>query len=167
MDFLRSAALLLLCASRGFIRYGVNDAPIVDLGYAKYHGMVNTTLNVTTFLGVRYAAPPIGRGTFTPIRITDRMWATLQGTFASERPRLQLESMGCNKQLEHLLLVSDLQRDLHSSILLKIASRRPQLHLRIAYSSSGFLSYNFVRDVELPSQIVYSHRAIQLSSCRQ
>jgi hypothetical protein len=35
-------------------------APIVDLGYAKYQGTFNATANTTNFLGVRYAAPPLG-----------------------------------------------------------------------------------------------------------
>ncbi|KII89685.1 hypothetical protein PLICRDRAFT_52847 [Plicaturopsis crispa FD-325 SS-3] len=43
---------------------GVDSAsgsgPIVDLGYAQYQGTVNATTNITTFLGVRYAAPPTG-----------------------------------------------------------------------------------------------------------
>ncbi|KAK6996810.1 carboxylic ester hydrolase [Favolaschia claudopus] len=34
--------------------------PIIDLGYAQYQGSVNTTTNVATFLGVRYATPPLG-----------------------------------------------------------------------------------------------------------
>ncbi|KAF7349008.1 Carboxylic ester hydrolase [Mycena venus] len=34
--------------------------PIIDLGYAQYQGMVNVTTNVTTFLGIRYAAAPQG-----------------------------------------------------------------------------------------------------------
>lgn len=34
--------------------------PIVDLGYATYEGVVDTSSNITTFLGIRYAAPPIG-----------------------------------------------------------------------------------------------------------
>jgi hypothetical protein len=36
-------------------------APIVDLGYAKYAGSFNTTTRHTQFLGIRYAAPPIGK----------------------------------------------------------------------------------------------------------
>jgi carboxylesterase type B len=36
------------------------SAPIVDLGYAKYQGALNITSNVTTFLGIRYAAAPVG-----------------------------------------------------------------------------------------------------------
>ncbi|KAG1731964.1 Alpha/Beta hydrolase protein [Suillus paluster] len=35
-------------------------APIVDLGYAQYQGSVDTVTNITSFLGVRYAAPPLG-----------------------------------------------------------------------------------------------------------
>ncbi|KAJ7499547.1 Alpha/Beta hydrolase protein [Mycena latifolia] len=36
------------------------SAPIVDLGYAKYQGMVNSANNITHFLAIRYAAPPLG-----------------------------------------------------------------------------------------------------------
>ncbi|KAG0698021.1 Alpha/Beta hydrolase protein [Suillus ampliporus] len=35
-------------------------APIVDLGYAQYQGSVDTVTNITSFLGIRYAAPPLG-----------------------------------------------------------------------------------------------------------
>ncbi|KAJ7077237.1 Alpha/Beta hydrolase protein [Mycena epipterygia] len=34
--------------------------PIVDLGYAQYQGAVDAATNITNFLGIRYAAPPIG-----------------------------------------------------------------------------------------------------------
>ncbi|KAF5392285.1 hypothetical protein D9757_001481 [Collybiopsis confluens] len=36
------------------------DAPIIDLGYAKYQGVFDDVNNLTSYLGVRYAAPPIG-----------------------------------------------------------------------------------------------------------
>ncbi|KAJ7692080.1 Alpha/Beta hydrolase protein [Mycena rosella] len=35
-------------------------APIVDLGYAQYQGTVDTANNITNFLGIRYAAAPLG-----------------------------------------------------------------------------------------------------------
>lgn len=35
-------------------------APIVDLGYAQYQGYFDAQTNITSFLSVRYAAPPIG-----------------------------------------------------------------------------------------------------------
>ncbi|KAJ7470971.1 Alpha/Beta hydrolase protein [Mycena latifolia] len=57
--FWDSAALcaaLLVTAS--FLK--VEATPIVDLGYAQYQGAVNMSTNVTTFLGMRYAAAPIG-----------------------------------------------------------------------------------------------------------
>ncbi|KAJ7188730.1 Alpha/Beta hydrolase protein [Mycena filopes] len=45
--------------------YVVNSAnivtPVVDLGYAKYQGVVDTTLNITSYRGIRYAAPPTGK----------------------------------------------------------------------------------------------------------
>jgi len=34
--------------------------PVVDLGYAQYQGSTNGTTDITSFLGIRYAAPPIG-----------------------------------------------------------------------------------------------------------
>ncbi|KAI0194576.1 alpha/beta-hydrolase [Astrocystis sublimbata] len=34
--------------------------PRVDLGYVQYEGLSDTTLNITTFFGIRYAAPPTG-----------------------------------------------------------------------------------------------------------
>ncbi|KAJ7152878.1 Alpha/Beta hydrolase protein [Mycena filopes] len=45
-----------------------NSTPIVDLGYARYQGTVDNATNVTTFLGVRYAAPPINEGRFSAPR---------------------------------------------------------------------------------------------------
>ena len=37
------------------------DSPqIVDLGYTSYQGVYNSTTNITTFLGLRYAYPPTG-----------------------------------------------------------------------------------------------------------
>jgi hypothetical protein len=39
-------------------------ASIVDLGYAQYQGSVDTTTNTTSFLGMRYAAAPLGASSF-------------------------------------------------------------------------------------------------------
>ncbi|KAG0695774.1 Alpha/Beta hydrolase protein [Suillus ampliporus] len=36
------------------------SAPIINLGYAQYQGSVDTATNTTSFLGIRYAAPPVG-----------------------------------------------------------------------------------------------------------
>jgi carboxylesterase type B len=36
------------------------NAPVIDLGYAQYQGSVDTVTNTTSFLGIRYAAPPLG-----------------------------------------------------------------------------------------------------------
>jgi hypothetical protein len=35
-------------------------ASTVNLGYAQYQGSVDTATNTTSFLGIRYAAPPVG-----------------------------------------------------------------------------------------------------------
>ncbi|KAJ7077232.1 Alpha/Beta hydrolase protein [Mycena epipterygia] len=50
--------LLTLFAVFTFSR--AQTAPIVDLGYAQYQGIVDTASNITNFLGIRYAAPPLG-----------------------------------------------------------------------------------------------------------
>ena len=52
------ASLLLLSLLHAV--EGGNNGTVVDLGYAKYQGTFNATLNTTTFLGIRYASPPIG-----------------------------------------------------------------------------------------------------------
>lgn len=43
-----------------------STTPIVTLDYATYQGSTNTTNNITSFLGVRYAAPPTGEITEFP-----------------------------------------------------------------------------------------------------
>jgi hypothetical protein len=40
------------------------DASIINLGYAQYQGSVDTVTNTTSFLGIRYAAPPLGASSF-------------------------------------------------------------------------------------------------------
>ncbi|KAJ7262675.1 Alpha/Beta hydrolase protein [Mycena haematopus] len=56
----------LLCASLLSLIYArtVNSvptpSPVVDLGYTQYQGVVNTSLGITSFLGIRYAYPPTG-----------------------------------------------------------------------------------------------------------
>ncbi|KAG1731963.1 Alpha/Beta hydrolase protein [Suillus paluster] len=36
------------------------SAPLIDLGYAQYQGSVDAATNTISFLGIRYAAPPLG-----------------------------------------------------------------------------------------------------------
>ena len=50
------------------------SGPIVNLGYAQYQGALNTTLNITSFLGIRYAAPPVGKTHSYPLHTT---WLTV------------------------------------------------------------------------------------------
>ncbi|KIM92253.1 hypothetical protein PILCRDRAFT_329 [Piloderma croceum F 1598] len=42
--------------------------PVVDLGYAKYQGSTDLSTNITSFLIIRYAAPPIGSLRFQALR---------------------------------------------------------------------------------------------------
>lgn len=38
----------------------IPGAPVIDLGYAQYQGVFDSVNNITSYLGIRYAAPPIG-----------------------------------------------------------------------------------------------------------
>ncbi|KAJ6469458.1 Alpha/Beta hydrolase protein [Mycena sanguinolenta] len=59
-----------------------STSPIVDLGYAQYQGAVNTANNITHFLGIRYAAAPLGdlrfRAPQPPVNMTGVQQATTE-----------------------------------------------------------------------------------------
>ncbi|OJA14238.1 hypothetical protein AZE42_11559 [Rhizopogon vesiculosus] len=60
-----STTIRLLAILQAFFPLGLSSspptfAPIVDLGYSQYQGSVDTAINTTSFLGIRYAAPPLG-----------------------------------------------------------------------------------------------------------
>ncbi|KAG1875719.1 Alpha/Beta hydrolase protein [Suillus subluteus] len=64
------------------------SAPIVNLGYAQYQGSVDTATNITSFLGIRYAAPPVG----------DLRWAAPQPPLAvSGVQQATTQPNRCNK----------------------------------------------------------------------
>jgi hypothetical protein len=63
--FLWAQFTVLVCSSplqESGIRHKSRNAPgpIVDLGYAKYQGSTNVSTNISSFLSIRYAAPPTG-----------------------------------------------------------------------------------------------------------
>lgn len=62
-------ALILLAASAAFADARKASLKTVDLGYAKYQSDVSLAEGVTSFLGVRYAAPPIGASYLLPFQI--------------------------------------------------------------------------------------------------
>ena len=55
----------LLPLSWGLVSAAAVSSPIVDLGYAKYEGVLNSTSGRTQFLGIRYAASPAGKLPFS------------------------------------------------------------------------------------------------------
>ncbi|KAL0071681.1 hypothetical protein AAF712_001538 [Marasmius tenuissimus] len=67
--------LLALLRLSNFIRAQTENTPTIDLGYAKYRGAFNETTNVTSFLGIRYVAAPVGnlcwRAPTPPPNVTD------------------------------------------------------------------------------------------------
>ncbi|KAA1475672.1 alpha/beta-hydrolase [Dentipellis sp. KUC8613] len=58
---------------------------VVDLGYATYQTNVNLIEGVTSFLGIRYAAPPVGKFRFAAPRAP----STVQGVQNATKPALQ------------------------------------------------------------------------------
>ena len=52
-----------------------NSTPTVDLGYAQYQGTYDASTNISTFLGIRYAQPPVGmcRLSFGCVIMTDML----------------------------------------------------------------------------------------------
>ncbi|KAJ6477683.1 alpha beta-hydrolase [Mycena sanguinolenta] len=61
---------------------GAQTAPVVDLGYAQYQGAVNPANNIAHFLGIRYAAAPLGdlrfRAPQPPVNQTSVQQATTE-----------------------------------------------------------------------------------------
>ncbi|THV01054.1 alpha/beta-hydrolase [Dendrothele bispora CBS 962.96] len=55
----KSEFSLLLVAFAGFSN-GQSGPPVIDLGYASYQGTFDSSTNVTNYLGIRYASPPVG-----------------------------------------------------------------------------------------------------------
>ncbi|KAJ7503346.1 alpha beta-hydrolase [Mycena galericulata] len=51
-------------------------SPVINLGYGQYQGTVNTSTNLTTFLGIPYAAAPIAPQ--PPLNVTGVQQATAQ-----------------------------------------------------------------------------------------
>ncbi|KAJ7651189.1 Alpha/Beta hydrolase protein [Roridomyces roridus] len=60
----------------------VQAAPTVNLGFAQYQGAVDAATNITSFLGIRYAAPPLGdlrfRAPAPPLNTSGVQLATVQ-----------------------------------------------------------------------------------------
>lgn len=61
--FRRTRALGGLCVLVAVVGTYADPPQVVNLGYATYEGTFNSTANVTNFLGIRYAAPPVGKST--------------------------------------------------------------------------------------------------------
>ncbi len=56
---------ILLVGCLVFLAQGHDHSPVVDLGYATYKGLLNQNVtNSTEFLGIRFAAPPLGNHFF-------------------------------------------------------------------------------------------------------
>ena len=53
--------MCVACWANTAMAMNVNvTAPIIDLSYAKYQGYFDAQTNITSFLSIRYAAPPVG-----------------------------------------------------------------------------------------------------------
>ncbi|KAJ7461510.1 Alpha/Beta hydrolase protein [Mycena latifolia] len=91
---LLQGTLVLLASFRA--AYYSTNTPVVDLGYAQYQGVFDADLNITSFLGIRYAAPPTGnlrwRAPAPPAKVGGVQLADsqppqcYQGTFGASLP---------------------------------------------------------------------------------
>ncbi|KAG1838521.1 Alpha/Beta hydrolase protein [Suillus subalutaceus] len=66
------------------------STPIVNLAYAQYQGSVDTATNITSFLGIRYAAPPVGDLRWAapqpPLAVSGVQQATTQPNECNQAP---------------------------------------------------------------------------------
>jgi hypothetical protein len=69
-------------------------SPTVDLGYANYQGTVNTANNITNFLGIRYAAAPLGNPSLLPS--LELILMKTQGIYVLEPRNLRPTCRVCN-----------------------------------------------------------------------
>ncbi|KAJ7848481.1 Alpha/Beta hydrolase protein [Mycena olivaceomarginata] len=71
----------ILIVAATILSTSAQSTPIVDLGYAQYQGAVSAA-NISHFLGIRYAAAPLGdlrfRGPQPPANVTGVQQATVQ-----------------------------------------------------------------------------------------
>ncbi|KAJ7227670.1 alpha beta-hydrolase, partial [Mycena rebaudengoi] len=74
--------LTCACATATILLAVRAQRPIIDLGYAEYQGTVNSATNIANFLGIRYAAAPLGelrfRGPRPPVNVSGVQQATTQ-----------------------------------------------------------------------------------------
>ncbi|KAJ7238000.1 Alpha/Beta hydrolase protein [Mycena rebaudengoi] len=80
---LRKSLARIYAATTVLVAVGAQTpGPIIDLGYAQYQGTVNPATNITNFMGMRYAAAPIGdlrfRAPQPPANVTGVQQATTQ-----------------------------------------------------------------------------------------
>jgi len=76
-------------------RFGLearSNVPIVDLGYAQYAGVINSTTGNTEFLGVRYAAPPTGTKCHHLLLLTNVQYVT--GSLRWRAPQPPASTLG-------------------------------------------------------------------------
>ncbi|KAH7906561.1 Alpha/Beta hydrolase protein [Hygrophoropsis aurantiaca] len=77
---------------------GSASAPVVDLGYAQYQGALDTTTNITSFLSIRYAAPPLGAAATAH---------DCRGSTGRNEPRFMLPKHGLGPPILHPCLSMD------------------------------------------------------------
>ena len=88
-------------------------APIVDLGYAQYQGYFDAPMNITNFLGIRYAAPPVGQCS-TRLRLIVAMTDSRVGNLRFRAPQMPDVESGVQPEESHQVL-SNRTRSQHES----------------------------------------------------
>ena len=70
-------------------------APIVDLGYARYQGYFDAQTNITNFLSIRYAAPPLGEYTIILPMVVPTVVVVLKYVIPRELEVSSTSATGC------------------------------------------------------------------------
>ncbi|KAJ6572038.1 alpha/beta-hydrolase [Mycena capillaripes] len=73
-------SIILLCLSVTFVVAKSSTPKVADLGYAVYQSDINLADGVTSFLGVRYAAPPTGQFRWKAPRVPSKISGILNAT---------------------------------------------------------------------------------------
>lgn len=87
-----------------------NAPDVVDLGYAQYQGSLDTNLNIASYLGIRYAAAPIGEH-LPGVKYKHTIDFLFQVTFGFENPNRLQTSLVYNLPSLNLHRVPKLQAD--------------------------------------------------------
>lgn len=100
-----AAAVGSTAIPHGILNSKGSPAPVIDLGYAQYQGSTDPATNITSYLGIRYGAPPTGEPDTLPIKLLNNDVAIHlmdKVLFGSKHLKHRRPWLGFKMQLLHL-----------------------------------------------------------------